>query len=152
MAEDGHRVFTANVSGKIGKVTRAFALRIAQGAVESDDFSGCLYQNPWGRKDVAAPKIAKTFKTEYGNYVVKVKKGGKVLMSGKQDGVSVSGTFQLVSTSLSNLGDTYLLPVVLPAKRSFEGFAEVLSVKLAVNASNAVDGIVSVAGGGTGRE
>jgi hypothetical protein len=73
-------------------------------------------------------------------------------MSGKQDGVSVSGTFQLVSTSLSNLGDTYLLPVVLPAKRSFEGFAEVLSVKLAVNASNAVDGIVSVAGGGTGRE
>ena len=143
MLNGGALSFTVQPEGKIGNAVRSFNLAISDRMAESSDFLGRLYQIPWGRKDVTSPKLTKAITVAAGDFKCRIRSNGKVLVTGRLDGVNVSGLFQLVREHPANTENdaVFLLPVSFPAKKSFPGFAGNLRFRISVNGNGKVSEI-----------
>lgn len=112
------------------------------------------WQNLWKRSDTKAsqPVFKKSIVVEHSfgapgdkNNTVKItfKKDGVVSFSGKKDGVSVSGSAQLVR--LAGDGSPYQITFYAPpkpkAKPPFDGWCETFDVKLTVDEQNVVTAV-----------
>ena len=141
--EAGRLAFMVRPAAKICGSEKAFDLTISDRAVESSGFSGVLRQQPWGRKDVVAPKITKTFTVSTGGYLCKIRGNGRAVVGGRPDGVRVSGSFQLVPEDPATIGDgsVFLLPVSFPAKGAFKGLTTAFRFRLSVDRQNKVSDI-----------
>lgn len=125
----GSEGYASELSVKIGATRRTLALGLEN---RRATFSGgCLLQKPWGRKDVTAPKIKKQIKATYGDLSVRISTRGKATISGKVNGVRVSGASQVVMTTEDDGGCRLLLPIALNAKKGFGGLFEWTAVEIA---------------------
>ncbi len=141
--EDGGTAFTVRPEAKVGGESKSLELSISDRIAGSSGFSGLLRQIPWGRKDISAPRIAKTFSVEAGDFQCRIRSNGRARLSGRVAGAMVSGMFQLVPENPWDTGDgsVFILPVSFPAKKSFPGFAGELRFRISVGADGKVSRI-----------
>ena len=168
----GSDVFYAAVVGKAGKeiVTNSVVVAAKDGmgvatsqlfnlsTLQPFNFSWTAWQNLWKRADTKAsqPVFKKNIVVEYyplgvsgdKNNTVKItfKKDGAVSFSGKKDGVSVSGSAQVVLIGRDGegaplYGITFYAPPKPKAKPPFEGWCETFDVKLTVDGQNIVTAV-----------
>ena len=134
--------FFATVIGKAGKevvtneveVAGAVVKGVEVGVASSDGWSA--WQNLWGRPDTKAemPVFRKSFDvTLESGLKLTFKKNGAVSFAGKVEGVSVSGSSQLVCD-----GDAWKVTLYAPPKGAFAGFSETFAVTLTFDEANAV--------------
>ena len=153
----GGDVFYAAVVGKAGKEVVTNEVEVAGvvvdgvgvGVASSDGWTA--WQNLWSRPDTKAsqPVFKKNIVVDYlfgaegdKNNTVKItfKKDGAVSFAGKVEGVSVSGSTQLVWN-----GEGWQVTLYAPPKGAFEGFSETLAVTLTVDDTNAVTDVAVLA-------
>ncbi|MBO4709999.1 MAG: hypothetical protein J5727_09510, partial [Kiritimatiellae bacterium] len=156
---DNRLVFHATVIAKAGKLlaTNEIAVAALDGAgvltgtfelSNSQTFELSSYQNLWKRVDTKAsqPVFNKNIVVEYyplgvsgdKNNTVKFtfKKDGAVSFSGKINGVSVSGSAQIVWD-----GKGWKMTVYAPPKKGFDGWCETFDVTLTKDAQNIVTAV-----------
>ena len=138
----GGDVFYAAVVGKAGKevvtndveVAGAVVEGVEVGVASSDGWSA--WQNLWSRPDTKAemPVFAKNFDVTLASGLkLTFRKNGAVSFAGKVEGVSVSGSSQLVCD-----GDAWKVTLYAPPKGAFKGFSETFAVTLTFDEANAV--------------
>ena len=144
-------IFLATVIGKNGKLLATNAVEVTAdeygyGVAASDDWTA--YQNLWKRTDTKAdmPIFKKNIVVDYlfgaegdKNNTVKItfKKDGAVAFAGKKDGVSVSGSAQLVWNGKGWQVTFYASPKPT-MKPPFDGWCEILPVELTMDEQNIV--------------
>ena len=141
--ENGEMEFIVQPAATINGNKTWYDIAISERAARLRGVDGVLRQIPWGRKDVVAPKIAKTVNVAAGDCQCKIRSGGRVLVSRKHNGVRVSGLFQLVPEDPTVAGGDgiFNLPIVFPAKKSYEGMATTFRFGLTVDQKNTVSQI-----------
>ena len=134
--------FIATVIGKSGKEIVTNEVAVASAVVDDVEFGMAssygwsAWQNLWSRPDTKAemPVFRKSFDvTLESGLKLTFKKNGAVSFAGKVEGVSVSGSSQLVCD-----GDAWKVTLYAPPKGAFKGFSETFAVILAVDEANAV--------------
>ena len=131
-------------STKINKATHSLNANfdVVERAISIEGYTGKLLQNPWGRKDIAAPIFKKALQRSFGDFTVRLYGKGKAKLIVSVDGKKTSSVFQLVAGTPEDgyKGGTWSLPVVFPSKKNFPGWTGWLVVYLTTDESNYVIG------------